>query len=126
MRIAIKRAYDPPGPSDGKRVLVDRLWPRGLSRERAAIDAWMKEIAPSQALRTWFGHREERWEDFREAYLEELESQPEHLAELEKLCRREPVTLVFAARDEERNNAAVLKEFLVSRLGSTERARRRG
>lgn len=107
-----KRVYEEPDPGDGLRVLVDRLWPRGVSRERARVDRWEKELAPSRELRLWFGHDPERWREFRARYLEELKGQSPLLAELASLAAKGEVTLLFAARDEERNNAVVLKELL--------------
>ena len=114
MRIAIKRVYDEPEASDGMRVLVDRLWPRGLSKERAHIDLWLKEIAPSNELRTWFGHEPAKFEEFCRRYEAELASGPTHdaLTRLRELVQQQPVTLVFAARDAAHSNAAVLRELL--------------
>jgi uncharacterized protein YeaO (DUF488 family) len=113
-QIAIKRVYDEPGASDGMRVLVDGLWPRGLSKERAHIDLWLKEIAPSSELRTWFGHDPAKFDEFRHRYEAELASGPGHaaLAHLRDLVQQHPVTLLFAARDAEHSNAAVLRELL--------------
>jgi len=113
--VAIKRVYDEPGESDGMRVLVDRLWPRGFSKERAHIDLWLKEIAPSNELRTWFSHDPAKFEEFRHRYEAELASgaAQDALARLRELVRQQhPVTLVFAARDAEHSNAAVLRELL--------------
>lgn len=115
IRIALKRAYQPPLPEDGTRILVDRLWPRGVRKSEAAIDRWDKEIAPSAALRTWFGHDPERWPEFRRRYTAELRAHPDELAELRALARRGPITLVFAAHDEAHNNAVVLREVLLGR-----------
>jgi uncharacterized protein YeaO (DUF488 family) len=112
MRIRIKRAYEEPSRSDGLRVLVDRLWPRGLKKEDAAIDQWRKELAPSDGLRRWFGHDPERWQEFRRRYLAELEDHEDELVELAGEARNARVTLVFGARDAERNNAVVLRERL--------------
>ena len=112
MDVRLKRAYDPPGPGDGHRVLVDRIWPRGVSRERAAIDEWDRDLAPSDDLRTWFGHRPERFERFRRRYLEELRGRRERLAELRRRARAGPVTLVYSARDTEHNQAVVLAEAI--------------
>lgn len=112
MNIKLKRVYDKPREDDGRRILVDRIWPRGLSKEQAALDDWMKDIAPSSTLRKWFGHQRERWEAFREAYLEELQEHRERLAELGNLAERETVTLLFAAKNETRNNAVVIREWL--------------
>ena len=113
--VAIKRVYDQPEPGDGIRILVDRLWPRGLSKERAKVDAWLKEVAPSNDLRKWFGHDPEKFAEFRRRYEAELESEPgqEALARLRDLARRGPVTLVFAAHDSEHNDAVVLRDVLV-------------
>lgn len=112
MNIRIKRVYDEPQRDDGKRVLVDRLWPRGLSKDKARVDDWMKDIAPSGELRKWFGHRSDRWEEFRRRYLEELDRSTGDLAKLRELCRKETVTLLFAAKDTERNNAVVVREWI--------------
>ena len=112
--LSIKRVYQPPGNEDGVRVLVDRLWPRGLSRERAQIDLWLKEIAPSDALRRRYHGNPAAWEEFKTAYYAELNQPPAQSAVRDLLDRlsREPVTLLFAARDETRNNAVALKEWL--------------
>ncbi|NPU97207.1 MAG: DUF488 domain-containing protein [Candidatus Omnitrophica bacterium] len=113
MFLRIKRAYDPPEPSDGFRILVDRIWPRGLKKERAQIDLWLKEVAPSPGLRKWFGHQPERWDAFREKYIAELCSRPEPLKVLRETIRNEPVvTLIYAAKDTEHNNAVVLRDYL--------------
>jgi uncharacterized protein YeaO (DUF488 family) len=115
-QLRIKRVYKPPDDRDGVRVLVDRLWPRGLSREKARIDLWLKEIAPSDALRRRFHDDPGGWEDFKTAYYAELERAPAQSAVRDLLERltREPVTLLFAARDETRNNAVALKEWIDS------------
>uniref|UniRef100_A0A831UDZ5 DUF488 domain-containing protein n=1 Tax=Geobacter metallireducens TaxID=28232 RepID=A0A831UDZ5_GEOME len=110
--VRIKRVYVLPVPEDGKRILVDRLWPRGIAREKARIDQWLKEIAPSDELREWFGHDPARWEEFRERYRQELEAKGELLDHLRELAAKGTVTLLFAAGDEEHNNAVVLKEIL--------------
>ena len=112
--IAIKRIYDPPAPSDGRRILVDRLWPRGVAKEAAKLDEWLKEIAPSDELRTWFGHDPARWEEFRARYREELHGHAELIERLRAEAKKGVVTLLFAARDEEHNNAVVLKELIIS------------
>lgn len=110
-KIKIKRAYDEPQTDDGLRVLVDRLWPRGLSKEKARVDLWLKEIAPGDELRHWFGHDPERWAEFRERYRRELEENPAALLELrEILAGEETVTLLYAATDREHNNAVALRE----------------
>ncbi len=118
-KLRIKRVYKAPETEDGVRVLVDRLWPRGLSRERARIDLWLKEIAPSDALRRRFHANPAGWEDFKTAYYAELEESPAQSAVRDLLDRltREPVTVLFAARDETRNNAVALKEWLEERTG---------
>ncbi|HEV2457477.1 MAG TPA: DUF488 domain-containing protein [Ktedonobacterales bacterium] len=112
--VRLKRAYDAPEPSDGTRVLVDRLWPRGLTKERARVDLWLKEVAPSNQLRIWFGHDPAKWDDFRRRYKAELESGEGQaaLARLRGLARQGPVTLVYAARDTEHNDAVALQELL--------------
>ena len=107
----LKRVYDAPADDDGLRVLVDRLWPRGLSKDKARVDLWLKDVAPSDALRREFHARPERWEDFRAAYRAELEGNPA-LGELRALAAKQRVTLLFGARDEVRNNAVVLKDLL--------------
>lgn len=116
LHIALKRVYDEPEPSDGIRVLIDRLWPRGLSKERARVDVWMKEIAPSNELRKWFGHESGKFAEFHRRYEAELasESSREALAKLRDMARQGPVTLLFAAHDVEHNNAVVLREVLMN------------
>jgi len=111
-KIRLKRAYDPPEPSDGTRILIDRLWPRGIKKSNAAIDRWLRDIAPSAELRRWFGHRPERWAEFRRRYRAELRGHPELVAEIRNATRAGPVTLVYAARDEAHNDAVVLQELL--------------
>ncbi len=113
--LQIKRVYDPPSGEDGHRVLVDRLWPRGLKREAAYIDLWLKDIAPSDDLRRWFGHDPRRWERFAERYRKELVAQEPIGRELVKRARKRRVTLLYAAKDPERNNAVVLKSFLADK-----------
>ncbi|MFZ3236919.1 MAG: DUF488 domain-containing protein [Stellaceae bacterium] len=110
--LRIKRVYEAPAKEDGTRVLVDRIWPRGLSKQQAAIDEWMKEIAPSSALRSWFGHDPQRWPQFHERYFKELGSSAEAVSRLAALMSDRPVTLLFAARDTERNNAVALAEYI--------------
>lgn len=116
--IRLKRVYDLPEPDDGYRVLVDRLWPRGLKREAAKIDAWLKDIAPSPALRTWYGHDADRFEEFAERYREELgaASAEPVLADLAARAQRQTVTLLYAARETRHNSASVLKLVLEKRL----------
>ena len=108
----IKRVYEKPDEGDGIRVLIDRLWPRGLKKEEAKIDHWMKEIAPSGNLRKWFAHKEEHWQEFKSRYRKELKDQDELLKQLMDLGKNKKVTLLYAAKDEERNNAQVLLEVL--------------
>ena len=103
--IRLKRAYEEPSEDDGTRILVERLWPRGLSKERAAIDLWPKEVAPSTELRKWYGHDPDKWEEFRRRYRAELDTKGEVLDDLERRLREGPVTFVYAAKDEARNNA---------------------
>ena len=110
--IRIRRAYDPPAKEDGARILVDRLWPRGLTKERARVDLWLKELAPSTELREEFHHDPARWEEFRRRYREELTANGETLGQLRREAGEGTVTLLFAARDEDHNNAVVLKELL--------------
>ena len=116
--ISIKRAYEPPSPSDGRRILVDRLWPRGLKREGAAIDLWVPDVAPSSELRRWFGTDVSRWPEFVRRYRDEL-ADPDHAAALDVIiheAREGAVTLLFAKRDTVYNNAAVLKELVTECL----------
>ncbi|MCW8907469.1 MAG: DUF488 domain-containing protein [Sedimenticola sp.] len=112
MRIRIKRIYESPESGDGQRILVDRLWPRGISRQQAAVDVWLKSVAPSDELRRWFRHQPEKWERFQARYIEELQSNPEALKELDGYLGRGRVTLLYAARETRYNNAVVLKQFL--------------
>lgn len=108
----LKRAYDHPEPADGFRVLVDRLWPRGVSKDAAQIDLWLKEIAPSTALRKWFGHEASKWAMFRERYFRELDKNPEAVAKFREQVPRGKVTLVYGAKDQEHNHAVALKAYL--------------
>jgi uncharacterized protein YeaO (DUF488 family) len=110
--VRLKRAYDPAEPDDGYRVLIDRLWPRGVSKERARLDEWARELAPSAELRTWFGHDPERFAEFERRYRAELADHDEKLDELRRRAREGPLTLVYGARDEEHNDAVVLAELL--------------
>ncbi|HKF09276.1 MAG TPA: DUF488 domain-containing protein [Xanthobacteraceae bacterium] len=112
-KIKLKRAYEAPAASDGTRILVDRLWPRGVKKADAAIEEWMKDVAPSSALRKWFGHDPARWQEFRRRYLKELREHPDALERLRALARQGPITLVFAAHDEAHNDAVVLRDVLV-------------
>jgi uncharacterized protein YeaO (DUF488 family) len=113
--IQLRRAYEPAGPADGFRVLIDRIWPRGLKKEQAAIDLWLKEVAPSSELRKWFGHDPAKWDEFRKRYAKELDRNPDAVRLLEGKIRRGTLTLVFAAKDAEHSNAAALKEYLEAR-----------
>lgn len=112
--VKLKRAYEPPA-DDGTRILVDRLWPRGVRKADAAIDLWLKDIAPSTALRTWFGHDPARWSEFRTRYAEEVRHRPELLRQLRDLARDGPITLVYSARDELHNDAVVLRGLILGR-----------
>jgi len=111
----LKRAYEPPSKDDGLRVLVERLWPRGLTKERAKVDLWLKDIAPSPALRAWFAHDPAKWKQFCQRYWAELQANKETVKALRQKVRAETVTLVYAARDEEHNSAVALKAFLQGR-----------
>jgi len=113
--VRLKRAYEPKDDADGTRILVDRLWPRGVSKVDAAVDQWMKEIAPSSELRKWFGHDPDRWEEFCRRYGEELHQNTELLHQLRSLARQGPVTLVYSAHDEVHNDAIVLRDILLRR-----------
>ena len=115
--IKIKRAYEPAGADDGARVLVDRLWPRGVSKREARLYQWNRELAPSPELRTWFGHKVSRWPEFSRRYRLELASHAEGLAELRRRAKDGPVTLVYAAKDERHNHAIVLRSVLLGRTG---------
>jgi uncharacterized protein YeaO (DUF488 family) len=112
MDIRLKRAYESPSPSDGYRVLIDRLWPRGVSRAEARLDEWAKELAPSAELRRWFGHDPQRFAEFRRRYVIELRRERPRLADLRRRARRGPLTLVYSAHDIEHNDAVVLAEIL--------------
>jgi len=111
--LKIKRVYDPPRASDGYRILVDRLWPRGLAKSKAHVDYWLKEIAPSDALRKWFGHDPKRWTIFKERYRRELRAKPQLVNDIKRLAKEHgTLTLIFSARDELHNQAVVLRAFL--------------
>jgi uncharacterized protein YeaO (DUF488 family) len=112
LNIRLKRAYEAPSAEDGLRVLVDRLWPRGLGKSEAAIDRWLKEVAPSSELRRWFGHDPRKWDEFRRKYQAELSGQGELLRELRQAAREGPLTLVYSARDQEHNQAVVRRDVL--------------
>lgn len=117
MAIRLKRAYEAAAKSDGTRLLVERLWPRGLTKEKAAIDEWFKDIAPSPELRKWYAHEPAKWAEFRRRYRDELLSRPQEVGRLRERVKAGPVTFVYAAKDEKRNSARVLKEFLEGRAG---------
>ena len=114
--ISLKRAYDEPTQSDGVRILVERLWPRGVTKEKAAVDHWLKDVAPSPELRRWYNHQPERWAKFQERYRAELDANSETVQMLRNICESAPVTFVFAARDTERNGAVALKNYLESNI----------
>lgn len=113
--VKLKRAYETPGPEDGTRVLIDRLWPRGVSKEAAALHSWRRELAPSDALRQWFGHDSSRWADFQHRYRSELAARQGAVAELRDLAAKGTLTLVYAARDTEHNDAVVLRDVILRR-----------
>jgi uncharacterized protein YeaO (DUF488 family) len=115
MNIKIKRAYEEPAEEDGTRILVDRLWPRGLTKERARIDLWLKDIAPSTDLRKWFAHDPAKWTEFQRRYIKELEKNSESLSILRQEAAKGPVTLIYGARDQEHNEAVVLRKLLESK-----------
>jgi len=111
MNVTLKRAYEAPAAADGERILVDRLWPRGLAKVKAKIDLWLKDVAPSTELRKWFGHEPEKWPEFKKRYRAELKGNPA-LSELQTLSRQRDITLVYAAKDQLHNEAVVLKQIL--------------
>ena len=123
--LKIKRVYDSPTRGDGERILVDRIWPRGLSRREAAADKWMKDLGPSHALRKWFGHDPGRWGEFRRRYVAELRTQREALRTIARKAARGSVTLLFGARDRDHNQAVVLKAVIGRLQRATPRERRR-
>ena len=124
MSVRLKRAYEPPAPSDGYRVLIDRLWPRGVARANARLDEWARELAPSTELRRWFGHDPARFAEFRQRYVKELSAQEEKLRELRGRARDATLTLVYGARDTEHNDAVVLAELLRGETRPTGNARK--
>ena len=113
--VKLKRAYEPAASGDGTRILIDRLWPRGVSRSRLPLDQWMKDIAPSSELRKWFGHDPARWPEFRGRYAKEVRANAELLSQLRALARERPITLVYSARDEKHNDAVVLRALILGR-----------
>lgn len=118
--LRLKRAYESPAPDDGMRILVDRLWPRGVSKEQAALDDWMKEIAPSTELRKWFGHDPTRWVEFQRRYRVELKRNAADLDRIRELAKKQVVTLVYSAHDEQHNDAVVLRDVLLQRTKQAE------
>jgi uncharacterized protein YeaO (DUF488 family) len=122
VNVRVKRAYEAASAGDGYRVLIDRLWPRGVSRERAQLDAWEKDLAPTTSLRTWFGHDPDRFDEFRRRYIEELQPRRTQVAALRRRARTGTLTLVHSARDAEHNDAAVLAEIVRRGLPSRGRS----
>jgi uncharacterized protein YeaO (DUF488 family) len=114
--IRLKRVYDPVEPADGRRFLVERLWPRGVRKDDLRLDGWLKDVAPSDALRRWFAHDPGRWREFRRRYFAELDRKPEAWQPLVQAARRGVVTLLYSARDAEHNSARALKEYVEARL----------
>jgi uncharacterized protein YeaO (DUF488 family) len=113
--VKLKRAYETPTADDGTRILIDRLWPRGITKERAAIDQWMKDISPSTELRKWFGHDPARWDEFRRRYSKEVHQHAKLLDQLRSLAREGPITLVYSAHDEKHNDAVELRELILGK-----------
>lgn len=118
MQIKLKRVYNKAEESDGVRILVERLWPRGLSKKDAQVDLWLKDVAPSGELRKWFGHDPSKWDEFRKLYFAELESKSEALGELTNVLRKGDVTFVYASKEENYNNSVALKEYLEKRYNN--------
>ncbi|MCF8029729.1 MAG: DUF488 domain-containing protein [Desulfohalobiaceae bacterium] len=116
MDIRTKRIYEPLDPDEGYRVLVDRVWPRGMAKEKARIDSWLKELGPSKELRQWFGHDPAKWEEFRRRYFEELAEHQEQLDRVTEMARNGPLTLVYSSRETRYNNAVALKAYLESKF----------
>ncbi|MGE3993640.1 DUF488 domain-containing protein [Pseudorhodoplanes sp.] len=114
--VKLKRAYDEPAAADGVRILVDRLWPRGVKKQAAAIDLWIKDLAPSTELRKWFGHETARWTEFERRYAAEVRQHVDMLDKIRKLAQRGTVTLIYAARDQEHNEAVIIRDMLVGSL----------
>jgi uncharacterized protein YeaO (DUF488 family) len=115
MPVAIKRVYETPDAKDGQRILVDHIWPRGLTKEKAKIDLWLKEISPSTDLRKSFCHDPAKWDMFKKEYFKELDAKPQQLASLRELVKKGKLTLIYAAKDEEHNNALAMKEYLTKK-----------
>ncbi len=116
-----KRVYEPPSPEDGKRILIDRLWPRGIKKESAAIDDWIKDLAPNSDLRKWFNHEPEKWSEFRKRFFRELDTRDRQVEAIMKLARKGTVTLVYGSREERYNNATALKEYIEGRMHGSDR-----
>ena len=112
MNLKLKRVYEPSDKNDGTRILIDRLWPRGMTKAKAGVDIWLKELAPSAELRKWFGHDPDKWTEFKKRYRAELEENDEQLARLREEIKKGAVTLLYGAKDEEHNDAVALAEFL--------------
>jgi uncharacterized protein YeaO (DUF488 family) len=112
MPIKLRRVYEKPSPSDGKRVLIDRLWPRGLAKEQARVDEWLRDLAPSTELRKWYGHDPAKWTEFKKRYRKELDKNPSLVSKLAEECRGRTVTFVFSSKEEKLNNAVALKEYI--------------
>ena len=119
MEIRVKRIYEPSEAADGYRLLVDRIWPRGVSRESACLDDWIREVAPSSELRRWFGHSASRWQGFKRRYAVELSNRQELVAEILSLARDRPVTLLYSARDPDHNQAVALAEYIAAKADLT-------
>lgn len=115
MRLRTKRVYDEASPSDGRRILIDRLWPRGLTKAAANVDFWAKAVAPSNELRQWYGHEPAKWPEFRRRYFAELDANPGGVAELRAQCGRGTVTILFGSKETRLNNATALREYLAAR-----------
>lgn len=124
--ILIKRAHEPPEKSDGPRFLVDHLWPRGVKKERLKVERWAREVSPSAGLCKWFGHDPAKWEEFQRRYFDELDDKPEAWQPLVTAARKNDITLVFAARDTEHNNAIALKSYLLKRIKTRSKRRKPG
>lgn len=120
MQIRIKRIYEPASDEDGQRILVDRLWPRGISKEKAEIVFWARELAPSTELRRWYSHDPGKWEEFKSRYFKELEARSQKVKELLEYVRRGPVTFLYSSTEPRINNAAALKQYVEARLRETE------
>lgn len=119
MKISMKRSYDPVSPSDGTRVLVDRLWPRGVQKQTLHLDLWLKDVAPSSELRKWFSHEPEKWDQFQERYFHELDTNKAALEPLLKIIQKSDVTLIYSTKDAEHNNAVCLKKYIEKLLKHT-------